>query len=617
MDVDQAGPGPERPDAPYTGPFKNWTRMIFIVMLFVMAIIVASILTIYVSTTIGTFFLVLAGCLNLFVPSIYELMSRSHSHSSASLFDRGDQFLDNAWHGWLHPSRGISATSMRLLTVVFLLLALIVGGIISPSAPQWLHNKIVPLPQPSATPAPHGIYVDPKTAIGISDGQYRFWSGSDTNNAEALIYADNRNILNSHAHYVTMVVATSLVPDSSGIVRGRVDLQAAYVLQHQANQMDGCPYSDSTGCVRVRLLVANAGLNMEYGSTIANQIVQIAQQDPTLIGVIAWPLSTPGSIDAMRILAAHKIVVISSTASSDALTAISPYFFRVAPIDSQQGPVDAQFAERNFPNAHNALVLYTPGNPYSLTLATSFAQTFLEKSGNNVLLKTYDINSPDNQKDYAIQQALTDAFNASHPPDLMFFAGYSGDFRKLVNIFRSNFAEHSNLPIISGDAYTTGAFPSSIYQSLYFTDFASPDEWGTYQNPCQLSASVPLVVRKFFCDYKNDFDPQYQHPGQYGYSRPDSDVIMAYDSALVLMKGYMTSYQATKKLHPTMDDIQQAIQGFNRCHPLQGVSGEIAFAPDNNPLNKAIVLIQVDSQGHTIFLSVPANALRASSAQEC
>jgi len=57
-------------------------------------------------------------------------------------------------------------------------------------------------------------------------------------------------------------------------------------------------------------------------NTVAKQIVQLAQKDKTIVGVMGWPFSGY-AIDAIKVLAAARIPMLSQTASSDALTNIS------------------------------------------------------------------------------------------------------------------------------------------------------------------------------------------------------------------------------------------------------------------------------------------------------
>ncbi len=128
-----------------------------------------------------------------------------------------------------------------------------------------------------------------------------------------------------------------------------------------------------------------------------------------------------------------------------------------------------------------------------------------------------------------------------------------------------------------------------------------------------MDTNVPLSVRDFFCDYQQAFDPLKQHPGTYGASRVDSDIMLTYDAIYTLVK----SYQATGKVQPAAQDIQHALQSFNICNPLQGVSGEIAFGPDGNPINKAIVLLTVNSKGLTGFEDIVRGNLQAPTSTGC
>jgi len=242
---------------------------------------------------------------------------------------------------------------------------------------------------------------------------------------------------------------------------------------------------------------------------------------------------------------------------------------------------------------------------------------FTRLPGNRVLSKAYEANSTDDARSHQIAEKLTEAFQGSDIPSLVYFAGYSGDFNKLLNLLRKNqeFQQYSALPVFSGDsAYNPRGYPPSSYKDIYFTAFASPDQWGNFPDPCTIDSSKP--PSDVFCHYTEAFDPSHKYPGQYRISRTDATVMLTYDAATVLIQGYLTAYR-DKKSSPAKQDVQQAIQGFDICHPLQGVSGMIAFAPDNNPINKAIVLLRVDSNGFTIFDSLAQGQLQASQLQGC
>ena len=148
------------------------------------------------------------------------------------------------------------------------------------------------------------------------------------------------------------------------------DLQGAYVAQKEYN--DGVKLS---GGRLIRLLIANAGSNSDYVTEVAQQIVQAAQQDATIIGVMGWPCSAYAQ-NAIPVLAAAHIPMVSSTASADSLSGISPYFFRVAPPNKSQAIAGAKYAEQQLHASHVALFV-DPKNPYSSSLADDFKQQFV------------------------------------------------------------------------------------------------------------------------------------------------------------------------------------------------------------------------------------------------
>ena len=46
------------------------------------------------------------------------------------------------------------------------------------------------------------------------------------------------------------------------------------------------------GGFKVRLLIASSGSKTAYADQVAEQIVQLAQTDPTFVGVMGWPFSS-------------------------------------------------------------------------------------------------------------------------------------------------------------------------------------------------------------------------------------------------------------------------------------------------------------------------------------
>ncbi len=395
----------------------------------------------------------------------------------------------------------------------------------------------------------------------------------NTSDAEALIYREDMRVISSGVPYVTFVVATMLSGATlKGI--GYDDLQGAYVAQKEYNE-NGLLH----GGVKVRLLIASSGSQTRYADQVAEQIVQLAQSDPTFVGVMGWPYSSR-SLEVVRTLTQAHIPMVSQTSSSDDLTNISPYFFRVAPANKIQGIVGARYAEHTL-NARRVVLFVDPTDSYSQSLAQDFSQQFQADGNQVVATEKYTKNNAD-----SIRARLADVL--SHHPDIIYFSGYASDINTLLSDPASG-----TLPIMGGDAlYELSGYSHGARRGLsrlHFTTFAYPDEWN-------ILGYKPLPA--FFTDYPNDFDPQRQHHqgSPYGFTRADNDVILSYDAMLALLKGADTILSTGKtKLVPA--DLEQGLKQSSGTHGFQGVSGQITFGADGDPVNKAIVILHVSPQG--------------------
>ncbi|QBD81329.1 hypothetical protein EPA93_37285 [Ktedonosporobacter rubrisoli] len=401
----------------------------------------------------------------------------------------------------------------------------------------------------------------------------------DTNDAEALIYLENQRVLASGSPYITLVVGTMVTGDSVVGV-GRDTLQGAFVAQKEYNAGNG----KLLGGVQVRLLIANSGSEAANSRKVAEQIVQAAQNDKTIVGVMGWPYSEQ-TVNAVNVLAGAKIPMISPTASADSLTDVSPYFFRVAPSDKSQAAVAVQYAKNKL-HAKNVAVFEDQANTYSQSLAEDFKQQFIA-AGGQVKVASYKVN--DKQ---SVVSALQEALQASPAPDLIYFAGYSTDVSAILEQLPQE-ANFPDLQVLGGDAlYNLAGYPQSAragFARLHFTAFAYPDEWDVLG----LGAKKPA----FFTDYANAFDPNRAHQGSpYGYTRAAFNVVLAYDATLTLLSASKTALAGgTSGFTPTQ--LQQAIAGIKGTNAVQGVSGQISFDNDGDPSNKAVVMLYVNQGG--------------------
>ncbi len=464
------------------------------------------------------------------------------------------------------------------------------------------------------TKAPDGEY------IGISDGTFAFDTGAgrtdgnlkmqaaasikagdasgaqasltqaiaqDPNDAEAHIYLEDQKVLASGSPYVTFVVATMLTGSNNGV--GRDDLQGAYIAQEEFNN------GAKLGNVQVRLLVANSGNQTSYATTVAQQIVQLAQSDKTFVGVMGWPFSSR-TVDAVGVLAKAHIPLVSQTASSDELTGISPYFFRVNPPDAVQAAVGAKYAENTL-HAHNVALFVDTSDPYSQSLANGFSKQFTADGNKIVATENYT-----EGKASTLPPDLNDAL--SHNPDLIYFAGYSNDVSVLLTDLPTS-GQFATLQVMGGDGlYELSGYPTTArtgFGRLHFTAFAYPDEWGVQG----LASKEP----PFFNDYANTYDPGHTHTANpYGYDRADNDSILSFDAMQALLYGSKIALSGGKTVI-TPVDLQQALSKLNGANAFQGASGQIAFGSDGNPISKAVVVLFVDPNDHIKLVTISGTFL--------
>jgi ABC-type branched-subunit amino acid transport system substrate-binding protein len=158
---------------------------------------------------------------------------------------------------------------------------------------------------------------------------------------------------------------------------------------------------------------------------------------------------------------------------------------------------------------------------------------------------------------------------------------------------------------MGGDAlYEIGGYGSSLRGTasrLNFTTFAYPDEW---QFLCGQGQSFACTTPSFFTNYKAYYDPNNQHSsGAYGYQRADGDTILSYDATVAMLTAVNNELTGSKTAITTSDMLLgiKAIQGANA---IQGVSGQISFGSDGNPINKSLVILRVVNGGFFTLISV-------------
>lgn len=414
----------------------------------------------------------------------------------------------------------------------------------------------------------------------------------DPIDGEAQIYNEDVHLLQSGAPDVTIVLGLPIDGSDADLSIDRNDMESAFLVQHKVNVDNLLP-----GGLKLRILVDSSGAKNDDVGTVAQFIANRVKSGNLdhIIAVVGWPYSTQ-TINARDIIASVHVPLISQSASSVTLTGSSPYFFRVNPPDDQQGKTLGDLAVSQLGDK-TILVLRDKTDSYSVSLADAFIADV--KAHNGIA-----INNPDdyfsetNTTVAQYQRVVADA--VGNRVNLIFIAGLDVDAVRLAvavgNAYRANPTPYlGSLRILGGDAVDTGLllgqvngpdaqlalqFPQDV-QRLIFTAFGHPDEWSFLKIPQNQQPS-----------FLGDWSKTYQSSSVTA-PAPGNDAILTYDAFCVIVR-------ASSLVHGSLTGqaIRDALAslGTGTLPPYQGVSGQIHFDANGNPVDKAIVVLQVEDR---------------------
>jgi eukaryotic-like serine/threonine-protein kinase len=409
---------------------------------------------------------------------------------------------------------------------------------------------------------------DPQSAISLWQQALSLKS----NDAEALIYVEDQVVLDSGSPYVTLVASTAFTPPFPD-ADYETYLQGIYVAQHEFNT--------EKHAFQLRILIANTGSDDRNTDAVAQQIVQIAQKDATVVGVIGW-LDSADTLNAVSIFSHAKLPMISPQASSDILTEISPYFFRIVSPNRSQAEVAANFM-KNTLHVKNPVVFVDHDETYSQNLAKDFENAFAP----GVHL-TEELFKSDNTKNFS--SLIHDALKY-HPDAFYFTSSYTADAQLFQDALPTT-GPYATIPALAGDGGYV--IHKNGYGRWYFTEYAYHGE-----------SNLPIAER-FAQEYTADFDPG-PHPqassGTYSYSLANDSSILSYDATSVVLAALQMA-DSTGKTLPTPQMLEDTLPTITRANAFQGVSGQIAFGSDHDPVDKAIVILYASKDGHTQLYTI-------------
>ncbi len=403
-------------------------------------------------------------------------------------------------------------------------------------------------------------------------GAVALWNqaiAKERDDAEAYIYSENARVLLSKQPHMTLVVGTLFTKGVTGL--GRDNLQGAYIAQKEYNER-----VQKVGGKQLLLLIAVASDDPTSVTDIAKQIVSRTKTDSSILGVMGWPTST-SALAAVKVLDAAHIPMFSESATSDVLTGISPYFFRMG-TDTQQASFGAKYVLNEMKEVKNVALVEDPANAYSKSLADAFFNTFTADGKHTVSRRFYTVKQPDSMKDM-INTVIQDIDHGKI--DMIYMSGYAADASTLLAALPSCESPSPCVQIMGGDALNTqGDYTTDKNLSrVHFTAFASAELWKKEgkQEP------------QFFSDYQDAFSAKKQLASKP--ISPDSDTMLSFDALSTLLHG-CEQLQGGDQRDLQPEGLEKVLTNIT----FQGVSGLIHFDQqknNGNAVDKAAVMLHI------------------------
>ncbi|MGI5200480.1 hypothetical protein ACQEU6_02580 [Spirillospora sp. CA-108201] len=374
--------------------------------------------------------------------------------------------------------------------------------------------------------------------------------------------------------YVTVVHLTMLSPgNEQGERATREELRGLAIAQRESLQSD----------VPIRVLLANAGANMEYADRAAQKIVAAASRDRRIVGAVGLGVSTRQTIDAVRRLGQAGLPSIGSATTADGLISASPYYYQVSPSNQRQAAFASRYGVANL-RAKRARLYYSadPNDNYSGELATVMRHQ-LGAAGVEVTDYAGYRVSDDGRGEGVAQLGRRGCRAAKGPGEIVVYAGRAERFEHFLNGMK--LACQNRYPrILATDDVSrfvlTGTDRNYPGLRLEYMALASSALWG---HDCK-------VIQKqgsFYIRYEDVF-------GSACNENRDGRALLTFD-ALAVVRQAASNVLASDPTALEKQGIITGLPGIRGDGRVSGVSGDLDYSDPEaprTPVDKAIMVLR-------------------------
>ena len=310
------------------------------------------------------------------------------------------------------------------------------------------------------------------------------------------------------------------------------------------------------GGKKLSLVVADT---KSEASEATNGMQKLISQDKVV--AVIGPNQSSAVIASGAINNGAKVVDITPMGTNPDVTVdpktkkVKPYSFRTCFIDPFQGTVMASFASNDL-KVKKAAIYIDNTSDYAKGLAQFFKENFVKNGGQVVIEEAYL------QKDTDFKSTLTKIKAAQ--PDFIYIPGYYQEVGLIVKQAREM---GINVPMAGGDGWDSAKLPEiagkAALENTFFSSLYSPDDTSD-------------LNKNFVAEYKKAYN-----------TNPDVFAALAYDSALLVAKAIEDAGSADPA---KIAEAMAKIKGF------KGVSGEVTFNEQHNPIKSAVIIEHKDGK---------------------
>lgn len=310
------------------------------------------------------------------------------------------------------------------------------------------------------------------------------------------------------------------------------------------------------GGKKLSLVVADT---KSEASEATNGMQKLISQDKVV--AVIGPNQSSAVIASGAINNGAKVVDITPMGTNPDVTVdpktkqVKPYSFRTCFIDPFQGTVMASFASNEL-KVKRAAIYIDNTSDYAKGLAQFFKENFVKNGGQVVIEEAYL------QKDTDFKSTLTKIKAAK--PDFIYIPGYYQEVGLIVKQAREM---GINVPMAGGDGWDSAKLPEiagkAALENTFFSSLYSPDDTSD-------------LNKEFVAEYKKAYN-----------TNPDVFAALAYDSALLVAKAIEDAGSADPA---KIGEAMAKIKGF------KGVSGEVTFNEQHNPIKSAVIIEHKDGK---------------------